>query len=167
VMYRNGRVKLKADGTPQMHEVPYKHGRLSPSFVSKHKLTSQSHPSEILDVFVPFHTNTYNKTTRGEFLSIEDWTKYTNTKAILANAGQPGTIYPKFKPFTMSEIRQHLGLYILNGLNPSPSVEMKFKSALEDPVHGSDLCYNAFGPNARLRHKELKCFFGVQPGSKN
>jgi hypothetical protein len=99
-----------------IQEVSYKHGCPNPSFVSKHKLSSQSHPAEIIDVFVPFHTNKYNKTNRGEFPSIKAWTKYTNAKAILANVGQLGA-------FSMSEICQHLGVYILNGLNPSSSVD--------------------------------------------
>jgi hypothetical protein len=141
---------MTPDGKPQIEEVPYKHSHPNPSFVSKHKLSSQSHPANILDAFVPFHTNKYSKTSRGGFPSIEAWTKYTNVKAILVNSGQPGMIYPKFKPFSMSEIHQHLGVYILNGLNPYPSVERKFKSALEDPVHGSNLCYNTFGPNVKL-----------------
>ena len=81
---------------------------------------------------------------------------------MLANAGPGGQVYPDFRPFTMQELRQHLGLYILQGLNPSPRVEMKFKSDASDSVHGSNLCFNAFGPNAERRHRHFKCFFGVQ-----
>jgi hypothetical protein len=95
--------------------VVHKNGQLK--MTPKHKLSSQSHPAEILDIFVPFHNNKYNKTNKGEFPYIEAWTKYTNAKAILANAGQPGMSYPKFKPYSMSEICQHVGAYILNGPN--------------------------------------------------
>ena len=66
-------------------------------------------------------------------------------KASLASAGIDGTCYEEFKPFSVKEIRQHLGLYILQGLNPSPRIEMKFKPQREDMIHGSDLIYRSFG----------------------
>ena len=57
---------------------------------------------------------------------------------------------------------QHLGVYILNGLSPSPQVEMKFDSQKENPTNGRDFCYNASGSCAGRRHKEFKAFFAVQ-----
>ena len=57
---------------------------------------------------------------------------------------------------------QHLGVYILNDLSPSPQVKMKFDSQKKNPTNGSDFCYNAFGSCARQRHKEFKAFFAVQ-----
>ena len=45
-------------------------------------------------------------------------------------------------------IEHFLGLFILQGLNPSPQVEMKFNSQQVDPVQGNDLCYRIFGANA-------------------
>jgi hypothetical protein len=56
----------------------------------------------------------------------------------------------------------HLGLYILNGLSPSPQVEMKFRSQSQDPVNGNDLAHKAFGHNAERRHRHFKAFFSVQ-----
>jgi hypothetical protein len=97
-----------------------------------------------------------------EHPSIRTWTKYTNNKAISCQAGAGEAIYCKFKPFSMVEIRQHLGLYIFNGLTPSPRVEMKFQLQTSDPVHGNDFIKNAFGPGAECRHWHFKCFFAIQ-----
>ena len=57
---------------------------------------------------------------------------------------------------------QHLGVYILNGLPPSPQVEMKFDSQKKNPTNGSNFCSNAFGSCARQRHKKFKAFFEFQ-----
>jgi hypothetical protein len=84
-------------------------------------------------------------------------------KAMLACAGKEGAIHERdWKPFTMKELRQHLGLYILNGLSPSPHVEWKFKPQSADATHGSDFVY---GPNAERQHRHFKCFFTVQDPS--
>ena len=67
---------------------------------------------------------------------------------------------------SIDEIMQHLGVYILNGLFPSPKVEMNFDSQKKNPTNGSDFCYNAFGSCARQRHKEFTKFFEVQDPMK-
>jgi hypothetical protein len=54
---------------------------------------------------------------------------------------------------------QHLGLYILNGLSPSPRVEYKNWPQREDFVHGSDLMCHAFSGSAEWRHIQLRAFF--------
>ena len=61
---------------------------------------------------------------------------------------------------------QHLGVYILNGLSPSPQVEMKFDLQNKNRTNGSNFCYNKFGSCARRRHKEFKAFFAVQDPMK-
>jgi hypothetical protein len=45
-----------------------------------------------------------------------------NTHAILSNAGNPNHIYPDFTPFIPQEVKQFIGLYILQGLSSSPPV---------------------------------------------
>jgi len=96
--------------------------------------------------------------------SPEDWVEalYFNAKAMLSNAGQKGGIYPDFNPFSPQEIKSFLGLYVLHGLSPSPQVKMRFKSQLEDPVCGSDICHAVFGKNTEKRHKYFKAFFACQ-----
>ena len=67
-----------------------------------------------------------------------------NLKAVLLGAGVPGAINPSFTPFSYQEMKQFVGLYILQGLNPSPRVDMKFSSQNEDPIQGNDLCCHMF-----------------------
>ena len=56
---------------------------------------------------------------------------------------------------------RYFGLYMLNGLNPSPQISRKFNSQLEDPVQGNDMCHNAFGTNAAEQHVDFKGFFTI------
>jgi Transposase IS4 len=86
----------------------------------------------------------------------------TNFKAMLAFAGQKGYPYPDFTPFSIDEIKKHLGIYILNGLSPSPRVEMKFNPQSIDEVNGNDFVFRSFGSNAARRHKHFKAFFSIQ-----
>jgi hypothetical protein len=76
-----------------------------------------------------------------------------------AGAGAGCKIYKDWAPFLAAEICQHLGLYILNGLSPSPRVEYKNWPQREDFVHGSDLMCHAFSGSAEWRHIQLRAFF--------
>jgi hypothetical protein len=139
-----------------------------PKFVKKHKLSVDSTPTEFVEVFIPYFVSEYNGKPKKDrvYPSIQTWTEYTNKKAMLACAGKEGAIYEEdWRPFSMKEIRQHLGLYILSGLSPSPHVEWKFKPQSASQTHRSDFVYNAFGPNAERRHRHFKCFFTVQDPS--
>ena len=78
-------------------------------------------------------------------------------------------MYPRFKPFNIDEFEKHLYLYYYNGLNLSPQVQMKFRSA--DVVQGSKFISDIFGSSAERRHREWKCCFAsqdplVQPPSR-
>ena len=108
-----------------------------------------------VDVFFPFGKNTVRTNGGGtkEMLSIELITQWTNAKAIMNGGGD--STYKDFRPFTRVEIRRHIGLYILQGLAPSPQVEFKFMSHQQDPIHGNDMVSIAFGANAMKRHKTL------------
>ena len=53
---------------------------------------------------------------------------------------------------------RHLGIYITNGLAPSPQVTMKFNPQEKDPIKGNDFISSAVGPNALRRHREFKAF---------
>jgi hypothetical protein len=77
----------------------------------------------------------------------------------MMNAGQLRGIYPEFAPFSPKEFKNFLGLYLLNGLNPSPQLKQKFKPQHEEPINGSDLCSQVFGKNAEKCHKHLRPSF--------
>mmetsp|Transcript_25091 Transcript_25091/g.54722 ORF Transcript_25091/g.54722 Transcript_25091/m.54722 type:complete len:1026 (-) Transcript_25091:83-3160(-) len=136
---------------------PLTRGRPNPEFVKKNKLSARSHPVHWFDAFCPSH----RKKSESHKFHTDQWAAYTNTKAMLANAGPGEAIYPDYVNFTPKEIRQHLALYMFQGLNPSPQVEMKFKSQRQDEVQGNDFIHNVMGPNGPRRHKMFKCFFGV------
>jgi Transposase IS4 len=92
------------------------------------------------------------------------WCKYTNQRALIANAGID--IYQDFKPFTPREIEKHLAIYFVNGLNPSPQVEMKFRQQAFDPIQGNDFVWKQMGPGAKARHKHFKAFLCIQDPMK-
>ena len=72
-----------------------------------------------------------------------------------------GFLYPDFMPFRVAEIEMLLGLFIFNGLSPSPRIDQKFKSQWDDPVQGNDFIADLFGPNCLRRLKHFKAFFLV------
>jgi len=69
----------------------------------------------------------------GSKVCVDKWTEFTNKRAYLLNAGQKGAMYPTWIPFSSREIEQHIALYFLQGLNPSPQINMKFSSQQQDP----------------------------------
>ena len=62
----------------------------------------------------------------------------------MMNAGRIGGMYSQFENFTVAEIKQHLALYMSNGLSPSPGVELEFSSQTEDTFNGNDSCHRLF-----------------------
>lgn len=150
---RNGRFKKDGDGNIMYTETVRKKGGPNPTFIKQNGLTKTSHPAHWLQAFIPES-------------AIKLWTRHTNMKALLSGAGTESGIYSDFKPFSENEIRQHIGLYMFNGISPSPRVEMKFRPQAIDPTNGNDFIYNSFGVNAERRHRHFKCFFGVQDPRK-
>ena len=69
-----------------------------------------------------------------------------------------GNVDENFDRFTTEEMMRHLGLYMLNGIAPSPRVEQKFYTQGEDPANGNNMCAAAFGGYGKgiVRHKEVK-----------
>ena len=88
--------------------------------------------------------------------------KWTKLKATLADAGPDGSCYQDYKSSSALELRKHMGLYIFNGLSPSPRVQNKFYPQCQDEVHGNDFVYNSFGPNSERRHRHFKTFLSCQ-----
>ena len=82
-------------------------------FLFKNNLNSDSLPHNWFEAFLPPRIT-------------GQWTNFTNMKALLDNAGNEGEIYPDFTPFLPAELRQYIALYMIHGLNPSPSLEKSF-----------------------------------------
>ena len=79
-----------------------------------------------MDAMFPYENNLYS-TTKREYFSFALIMKWTNLKAILAGSGAGGLTYKYFTAFSIKEVRQHIVLYIFNGLTPYPCIEYKFK----------------------------------------
>jgi hypothetical protein len=96
---------------------------------------------------------------------MEECARVTNMRAQRAFVGE-ATYRDQFTDlFTVKEIRQFLGLYVLNGLSPSPSLEKKFERndmANFNPFVNA----NVGGANPQKRLKIFKAYFGCQDPDK-
>ena len=58
---------------------------------------------------------------------------------MLNNAGKEGHIFEgKHKPLTNKDIIAMLGVYIIDGLAPSPQLTMKMQPQSKQPTHGNN-----------------------------
>ena len=119
VKTRRGNLRRNQDGLVMTHDTPRSKGCVCDEFLTKNNLSTNSTPADFVAAFLPFKKNKYS-THRKEKPSFDLFAKWTNAKANLAGAGEGGTCYHDWKPFTARELRQHFGLYIFNGLSPSP-----------------------------------------------
>ena len=95
--------------------------------------------------------------------SVSNWAKYTNSKASLVNAGQKGHIYAgRFKPFATEDIMKMMGVYVLDGLAPSPQLIQKMRPQSVDAVQGNDFIAGCVGGNYEMLYKTFPTFFAVQ-----
>jgi hypothetical protein len=132
-------------------------------FLEKHGLDKDSSASEFVEAFFPMYENPEIDANGDAMLSIEYLTRNTNMRANLAFAGE-ATYEAWSGPFTVKEMRQYLGLYVMNGLSPSPSLEKKFD--MNDKANFNPFIYDNLGSNASRRLKQFKCFFGCQDPMK-
>ena len=153
---QNKRKKIDATTSEQVYKEEARvKGSPKLEWLKKHNLSPTSRPVDFFEAFVPEEV-------------LDEWTWFTNTKAIMENAGKLGRgkkkkkIYPDFVPFDVRELKQHIGVRILHGISPSPRLEMKFKSQRDDEVNGNDFVYRNLGPNAARRHKHFRRFFTIQ-----
>ena len=113
-------------------------GCVEPSFIAKHNMSHKTKPEDYVGLFLPFGKNQQGKK---EVVSFELLTKWTNLKATFAGAGKGGTYYTDFVPFSVEEIREHVGLYVFHGLLPSPRIYFKFIYQHKDTVHRNDFIH--------------------------
>ena len=154
----NGKLRRDAQGTYTYKKMVSTKTGPNMEYIFKAGLDFESHPAEWFELFLPFNRK---KNMDPKAITFEEFTAWLNTKAMMANAGSRGGRYKNFVDFKMNECRSHLALYLLHAISPSPQVEMKFKSSLEDPVNGNDICSQVFGKGGNTRHKEFKAFFSA------
>ncbi len=101
-----------------------------------------------------------DKTTK---FAVSNWTAYSNTKAMMNNAGKEGHIFAgKHKLFTNRDIVAMLGVYITNGLAPSPQLTQKMQPQSKQPTHGNDKVASAIGIGYQQKHRSFRHFFACQ-----
>ena len=164
--HRNGQPMLN-NGQTVWTEQFTNEGGPNAEFLFENGLNVNSTPQDWLMAFLPLYDGTARCSDRESNVCFSHkWAKFTNMKAVQMGAGVQGGCYPSFLPFTYNEIERFIGLYILQGLNPSPRVGAKFSSQRADPVQGSDLCHQVFGDNTIKWHKQFKAFFSLQDPTK-
>ncbi len=105
-------------------------------FLERYGFDGASHPMDWFAAFMPLTTGTNredlgvsnvkgNKTRK---FAISNWTAYSNTEALMCNAGEPGHIFAgKFKQFKNKDILKIIIVYIIDGLAPSPQLVQKMQ----------------------------------------
>ena len=154
-LQRNGRIATKK-GQVIFEKKAHSKTTVNMNFIRKHNLTLNSHPALWFEAFLPIRDTGLTHS-----FSMEKVLSWTNLRALIDNASLGGK-YKDFTNFTLDEIMRHVGLYLLQGLSPSPQIEMKFTPQHEDPVNGNDFVHTSFGGNvtkSRRRHRQFKSFF--------
>ena len=154
----NGKLKQKSDGEYEYEKQLSDSTHPNIEFLREKGIDLTSHPADWFDIFFP---KDRVKGTDPKQVTVDELTSWTNTKAMICNAGKRGGRYSRFVDFSKPELMQHLALYLLHGISPSPQIEMKFTDHNDDPVNGSTLCNRLFQRNGVTRHKEFKAFFGA------
>ena len=121
-------------------------------------INTESHAADWFDIFLPMKRSADDNVSEISMADINTW---TNKKAGLYNAGQGGVQYPDYEDFNVEELMRHFGVYMLNGVAPSPQVSMKFQSQEDDQANGNDLVFRVLGYNAQRRHKHFKVFLAT------
>ena len=144
-------------GKPIQITTPREKGCINAAFKRKYKLSATSMPWEVAYEFTPFSDGNGKKCITKDAFSFELLTEWTTNKAHMAGAGKK--VYKgEWVIFSARELRQHFGIYLLQGLAPSPRIEYKFNPQCRDRIAGNDFVYNSFGSNAKCRDKHFKVF---------
>jgi hypothetical protein len=130
-------------------------------FLQRYGLDEASHPMDWFTAFMPM-TPDMNcedaaaanvKGDRTTKFAVSNWTGYSNAKAMLCKAGDPGHIFAgKFKPFKNEDIMQMLAVYIIDRLAPSPQLVQKMQDQEHQPTHGNDRIVAVIGPGWQQKH---------------
>jgi hypothetical protein len=129
---------------PTMPMEPKVLGGPNSDFLKRYGLNNKSHPMDWFTAFMPL-TPDANKedpavvNVKGDChtkFAVSNWTTYSNTKAMLNGAGEEGHIFAgKHSSFTNRDFISMLGVYILDGLAPSPQLIQKMQPQSKQPTH--------------------------------
>ena len=156
VIGANGAQQLDGNGEPVFHEELRPKGCANPQMIKKYGLNKHSIPTEFVEPFFPFHEHRIGNKKGFSVALLCEW---TNIKAVkLSNGGEHYKNYNHNRDyFVPKDVRQMLGLYVLNGISHSPSIECKFYT--NDQANGNPFVQQ----NITLtRFKHFKAFFACQ-----
>ena len=154
---RNNVISRRKDGSIIFEERPHTETEVKMRFVYSHNLSIDSSPVHWFEAFLPIENDERNATG----YSMQNALMWTNMRATMEAAGIGGK-YSDFKSFSLKELMQHIGLYLLQALSPSPQIDMKFYPQAVDPVNGNDFVCTSFGGKPTMsqrRHRHFKAFF--------
>jgi hypothetical protein len=123
-------------------------GKSKERVVRKKQCYHTSPPEEWIKALFPDKPD--KQKPKDHIVSIANWCMYSNTKAMMMNAGQKEASTQSLL-LSLSK-KFFFALYLLNGLTPSPQLKMKFKAQHEDLINGSVVCY--LGKNAKKCHEK-------------
>ncbi len=140
-------------------------------FLKRYGLNNKSHPMHWLTAFMLL-TPDANKedlavaNMKGDCrtkFAVSNWAAYSNTKVMLNGAGEEGHIFAgKHHPFTNRDTVSMLGVYILDGLAPSPQLIQRMQLQSKQPTHGNNRVAAAFGMGCQQKHRSFQYFFVCQ-----
>ena len=115
-------------------------------FLNKHGLDEHSHPMDWFNALLPMSpTDSLEdplkanvKGDRKSKFSVSNWATYSTMKGTMNNAGEEGHIFAgKYQPFKTEDIMQMVGVYIIDGLAPSPRLVQKMQAQSKQHSHGN------------------------------
>ncbi len=140
-------------------------------FLEKYNLDETSHSADWFNALLPLTgrdnleliDNIDVKNDKRTKFLVANWTAYTNCKARIANAGEFGSPFAgRWRDLSNDDVRQFLGVIMMDGLIPSPQMLRKFQSQEQDPVQGNNFIHRNCGADAKQRYHMFKHYFGVQ-----
>ena len=156
---------------PVLEVQPRKLGGPNTDFLNRYGLDETSHPMDWFTALMPLTPDDNKedpsvvnvKGDRRTKFAVSNWTAYSNTKAMLTRAGEQGHIFSgKHRQFNNQDIVTMLGVYIVDGLAPSPQLVQKMQPQSKSPTHGNDRIADALGPGYQQRHRLFRHFFATQ-----
>jgi hypothetical protein len=140
-------------------------------FLKRYSLDENSHPMDWFTALMPMTPDMNRedaaaanvKGDRTTKFAVSNWAAYSNAKAMLCNAGALGHIFSgKFKPFSNQDIMSMIGVYIIDGLAPSPQLTQKMQSQIQQPTHGNDRIAAVMRTGWQQKHRSFRHFFASQ-----
>ena len=131
--YHGNRCPVIVNGEQVWEEQHTTKSGVKSEFITANNLHAESSPQDWFKAFLPIHDGSAKNLHQSNNCWTHRWAMFTTTKALSMGAGVEGGIYSTFQPFSYLEIEQFIGLYILQGLNPSPKVDSKFHPNLMTP----------------------------------